>query len=132
MAFSGSTAPQPFTIHSEACPSMNNTALALQPGQHRNKCLLLAEAEKYLNKKKKSKIDHATKQVTVAKSVKSTKKNDSDDELVFVMHEMALSSRKTLLDEYDILCDNQATISIFRNRNMLVNTTKTDDAISVG
>ena len=47
-------------------------------------------------------------------------------------HEIALASRKASLDEYDILCDNQATISIFRNRNKLVNITKTDDAISVG
>ena len=106
--------------------------LCKQPGHYRNKCPLLAEAEKYLNKTKKSKTDNATKQVTVAKSVKSTKKSDGDDELVFVTHEIALASRKALLDEYDILCDNQATISIFRNRNMLVNITKTDDAISVG
>ena len=69
--------------------------------------------------------------MTVAKSVKSTRNNDSDDELVFVTQEIALASRKSLLDEYDILCDNQATISIFRNRNVSVNITKTDDAISV-
>jgi len=102
-----------------------------QLGHYRNKCPLLAEAEKYLNKTKKSKTDKAKKQVTVAKSVKSTRNNDSDDELVFVTQEIALASRKSLLDEYDILCDNQATISIFRNRNVSVNITKTDDAISV-
>ena len=69
--------------------------------------------------------------MTVAKSIKSTKKNDSDDELGFLTHEIALTSKKALLDEYDILCENQATISIFRNINMLVNIIKTDDAISV-
>ena len=68
--------------------------LCKQPGHYRNKCPLLAEAEKYLNKTKKSKTDNATKQVTVAKSVKSTKKSDGDDELVFVTHEIALDSRK--------------------------------------
>ena len=66
------------------------------------------------------------------KVCKVYKKSDGDDELVFVMHEIALASRKALLEEYDILCDNQATISIFRNINMLVNITKTEDAISVG
>ena len=88
------------------------------------------EAAKYLNKTKKSKTENATTKVTVAKSVKSTKKSDGDDELVFVTHEISLASRKSLLDEYDILCDNQACI--FRNRNMSVNITKTDEAISVG
>jgi len=42
-----------------------------------------------------------------------------------------LARKKALLDEYDILCDNQGTISILKNRNMIVNITKTDDAISV-
>ena len=60
----------------------------------------MAEAEKYLkkNKTKKSKTDNATKQVAVAKSVKSVKKNDSDDELVFITHKITLASRKALLD----------------------------------
>ena len=48
--------------------------------------------------------------MSVAKSVKSTKNNDSDDQLVFVTNEIALANRKALLDEYDILCDNHQYI----------------------
>ena len=52
--------------------------------------------------------------------------------MVFATHEIVLASRKALLNEYDILSYNQATISIFRNRNILVNITMTDEVISVG
>ena len=50
--------------------------------------------------------------------------------MVFVIHEIALAGKNSLLDEYDILCDNQATIDIFRNT--LKNIRKTSDPISVG
>ena len=36
------------------------------------------------------------------------------------------------LSEYDILCDNQATINILRNKNMMRNIRITSDPISVG
>ena len=41
-----------------------------------------------------------------------TKGSKRSDE---VIHEIALAGKKSLLDEYDILFDNQASINIFRN-----------------
>ena len=35
--------------------------------------------------------------------------------MVFVIHEIPLDGKKSLLDE----CDNQATMNIFRNKDML-------------
>ena len=49
-----------------------------------------------------------------------------------MVNDVALASKKSLLDEYDILCDNQATINIFRNKDMLTNIKRTRDPISVG
>ena len=51
--------------------------------------------------------------------------------MVFVFHKIALAGKKSLLDWYDILCNNQATINIFRNKDMLKNIRTTNDPISV-
>ena len=61
------------------------------------------------SKEKKGETDQ--KQATITKGKKS-------DNMVFVIQEIALAGKKSLLDEYDILCDNQATINIFRNNDM--------------
>ena len=45
-----------------------------------------------------------------------------------VIHEIALAGKKSLLDEYDILFDNQVTINIFRNEEHQ----KTNNPTSVG
>jgi hypothetical protein len=79
------------------------------------------------DKNKKLKVENVQKQATVTKGNK--KKADT---VVFVIHEIALAGKASLLDEYDILCDNQATINIFRNENMLKNIRSTDDPISFG
>ena len=58
---------------------------------------------------------------------------DKGDDMVFLIYDQnALAGKKSLLDEYDILCDNQATINIFRNKKMLKNIRKTSDPISIG
>jgi hypothetical protein len=49
-----------------------------------------------------------------------------------MVHDVAFANKKSLLDEYDILCDNQATINIFKNKDMLVNVTRASESISVG
>jgi len=54
------------------------------------------------------------------------------DVVAFVIHGIALAGKKSLLYEYDILCDNQVTINIFRNKAMFKNIRSTDDSISVG
>ena len=89
---------------------------------------MLAEAEKYILKWKKQKVDGNIKQVTVTKK---EKKGSDSDEVGFVMYEIALAGKKSLLDEYDILCDNQTTINIFRNKNIPKHITTTEEIISV-
>ena len=86
---------------------------------------MLAQAEKYLNKAKKLKSDKETKHVNVTKT-------DKGSEVAFMVNDVAFANKKSLLDEYDILCDNQATINIFRNKDMLTNIKRTRDPISVG
>ena len=90
---------------------------------------MLAEAEKYLNKAKKLKSEKEIKQVNETKTDKM--KSDKSIE-VFMVNDVALANKKMLLDDYDILCDNQATINIFRNKEMLTNIKRTRDSISVG
>ena len=51
--------------------------------------------------------------------------------MAFVIHEIALAGKKSLLDEYEILCDNQATIEIFRSRDMFIDI-RPNHRISVG
>jgi hypothetical protein len=103
--------------------------LCKQRGHFRNKCPMLAEAEKYL-KAKKLKSENETKQATVTKTDKN--KNDKSGDVAFMVHDVAFANKKSLLDEYDILCDNQATINIFKNKDMLVNVTRASESISVG
>ena len=103
--------------------------LCKEKGHYRNKCPMLAEAEKYLNKAKKLKSDKEIKQVNVTKT---DKKKSDKGEVAFMVNDVALANKKSMLDEYDILCDNQATINIFRNKDMLTNIKRTRDPISVG
>jgi len=86
---------------------------------------MLAQAKEQ-NQKSKEKKGEDQKQATVTKGSKKV------EDMAFVIHEIALAGKKSLLDEYDILCDNQATINIFRNKDMLRNIRTTDDPISVG
>jgi hypothetical protein len=69
---------------------------------------------------------------TDQKQVPVTKGSKKSDDMVFVIHEIALAGKNSLLDEDDILCDNQATINIFRNKDILQNIRTTNDPISVG
>ena len=70
-------------------------------------------------------------QVTVAKSVKSTKKNDSDDELVFVTHEIALVS-ESVTWWVRVPVRPPGNYQYIQKQKYVNNITKTDDAISVG
>ena len=84
---------------------------------------MLAQAKEQNQKSKEKKGETDQKQATVTKGSKKV------DDMAFVIHEIALAGKKSLLDEYDILCDNQATINIFRNKDMLKNIRTTDDPI---
>jgi hypothetical protein len=48
-----------------------------------------------------------------------------------MIHEIALAHKKSLIDENDILCDNQATICLFRNKYMVITIEKNSDPITV-
>jgi hypothetical protein len=71
---------------------------------------MLGDAKDLNDKSKKQKAENDQKQATVTKGNK--KKADT---VVFDIHEIALAGKASLL-EYDILCDNQTTINIFRNK----------------
>ena len=83
---------------------------------------MLAQAKEQ-NQKRNEK---GREQATVTKGSKKA------DDMVFVIHKIALAGKKSLLDEYDILCDNQAMINIFRSKDMLKNIRTSNDPISVG
>ena len=51
--------------------------------------------------------------------------------MVFVGIEVVAANKTSLLDEYDVLCDNQATINVFRNKKLLQNIRSIDDGVSV-
>ena len=51
--------------------------------------------------------------------------------MVFVGIEVMAANKTSLLDEYDILCANQATINVFRNKKLLQNIRSIDDGVSV-
>ena len=51
--------------------------------------------------------------------------------MVFVGIEVVAANKTSLLDEYDVLCDNQATINVFRNKKLLKNIRSIDDGVSV-
>ena len=88
---------------------------------------MLAQAKE---KNQKSKEENGETDQKLAAVIKDSKK--SDDMLRYSKFEIALAGKKSLLDEYDILCDNQAMINIFRNKDMLNNIRTTNDSISVG
>ena len=50
--------------------------------------------------------------------------------MVFVSIEVVAANKTSLLDEY-VLCDNQATINIFRNKKLLKNIRSINDGVSV-
>ena len=51
--------------------------------------------------------------------------------MVFVGIEVVAANKTSLLDEYDVLCDNQATINVFRNKKLLKHIRSIDDEVSV-
>jgi len=41
------------------------------------------------------------------------------------------ANKTTLLDEYNVLCDNQATFNVFNNKKLLQNIRTIDEGVSV-
>ena len=62
---------------------------------------------------------------------KEKKSESENDNVVFVGIEVVAANKTSLLDEYDVLCDNQATINVFRNKKLLKNIRSIDDGVSV-
>ena len=86
--------------------------LCCQSGHYRKDFPLLVEAGKYLIKTKRVKLDKkGTVQAALTKSEK--RKSNGNDDTVFITYEVSLASGRSLLERYDILYDNQATINIF-------------------
>ena len=51
--------------------------------------------------------------------------------MAFVGIEVVAANKTTLLDEYDVLCDNQATINVFNNKKLLQNIRTIDEGVTV-
>jgi len=84
--------------------------LCKKPGHWKKQCPFLAEAVKYLQKNKKIKQDENNNDKdAVTKSEKKNEEKSENDNVVFVCIEVMAANNTSLLDEYDVLCDNQAT-----------------------
>ena len=103
-----------------------------KPGHWKNSCPLLSEAAKYLKRQKNKQNESGNDKAAVTKSEKKNKEKKSEsDNVVFVGIEVVAANKTSLLDEYDVLCDNQATINVFRNKKLLQNIRSIDDGVSV-
>jgi hypothetical protein len=85
-----------------------------QNGHWKKDCPLLAKAAKELARDKRSKDSH-----------------EDMVNLLFTDEDAYVINADTSLKESDILCDNQATVSIFKNENLLKNIRKSDRPIKV-
>jgi hypothetical protein len=91
-----------------------------QKGHWKRTCPLLKEADEKINNGKKS--------LTIF--------DEDNEELGLMVHEDLVAAVQAKgLDEYDVLCDNQSTVSVFWNKKMLKNireTNKTTNLTGIG
>ena len=58
-------------------------------------------------------MDREMRKLQSQKLKRKKETKSENDSVVFVGIEVVAANKRSLLDEYDVLCDNQATINVF-------------------